>query len=177
LKNEQQRLLKILPSDSHRRKLELSATFVGQQRDKSGDFEFDFLVAKNKLEKLKLDYEASKIELNASLQNQISNDNKVTSMRADLDFLKNLEGKLMSLKLIKATMTSDLYFEDLNFNAREFRQLTYSRSLVFSFSITAFLYLISILVRFFTDDRIYGEEEIRSYLKNLDFIGEVPAFK
>lgn len=177
LTDEQSRLFKTLPSENHRKKLEMSANFIDGQRGKSGEYEFDYLVAKNKLAKLNQDYEAAKIELNELLQQQINNENKVNSMKTDLDFLKNLEAKEMSLKLIKATMTSDLYFEDMSFKAREFRQLTYSRSFIFSFSISAFIYFLSIFIRYLIDDRIYGEEEVRSYLKNLDFVGEVPAFE
>jgi PIN domain nuclease of toxin-antitoxin system len=177
LREEQARLAKVLPPEPNRVKMELSASFIENQRGKSGDFEFDYIVAKKKLEKLNQEYEESKVQLNILLQQQIANENKVISMKADLDFLKNLEAKQMSLKLLKATMTSDLYFEDVSSDAREFRQSSYSKIFMFSFAITAFLYLISLIIRYLLDDRIYGEEEVRNYLKGLDFIGEVPAFE
>lgn len=176
LKEEHLRLSKIIPPEPYRKTMELAESFIEGQRGKSGDFEFDYLVAKNKLEKLNQDYEASKLELNEMLQEKILNENKVIGMKADLDFLKNLEAKLMSLKLLNATMTSDLFFEDVSSVAREFRRSSYVKIFLFSFSITLFLYFISILMRYFMDDRIYGEEEIRSHLRNLDFIGEVPVF-
>lgn len=176
LKEEKSRLTKILPSEPHRKTMELTESFIEGQRDKSGAYEFDYLVAKNKLEKLNQDYEASKAELNEMLQQKILNENKVIGMKADMDFLKNLEAKQMSLKLLNATMTSDLFFEDVSSVAKEFRQSTYVKIFLFSFSITFFLYLISIVIRFFVDDRIYGEDEIRLHLKNLDFVGEVPLF-
>lgn len=176
LKAERERLSRLLPPETHRKIMEMTENFVEGQRNKSGDYEFDYQVAKNKLEKLNKDYEASKSELNEMLQEKILNENKVVGMKADLDFLKNLESKLMSLKLLNATMTSDIYFEDVSSVAKEYRQSTYLKIFLFSFAITLFLYLFSILIRFFMDDRIYGEEEIRSHLKNLDFVGEVPLF-
>jgi hypothetical protein len=177
LRNEQARLNSELPSEHSRKKMELSQSFIENQRGKSGEFEFDYQVAKQKLERLDKEYEASKVELSELLQQQLANENKVISMKADLEFLKSLESKQLSLKLLKATMTSDLFFEDLSAEAREFRQSTHGRIFFFSFSLTLFLYILSIIIRFILDDRIYGEDEIRSYLKDLDFIGEVPSFE
>lgn len=176
LKEEQSRLLKILPSESHRKKMELTENFVEGQIVKTGDYEFDYKVAKSKLDRLNQDYETSKAELSELLQQKIINENKVIGMKTDLDFLKNLEAKLLSLKLLNATMTSDLFFENESVVANQFRQATYLKILFFSFSIIAFIYLISIVLRFLADDIIYGEEDVRSHLKNLDFIGEVPMF-
>jgi hypothetical protein len=177
LKEEQSELLKILPTEPRRKKMELNESFIEGQRGKSGDYEFDFQVAKNKLEKLNQDYEVSKTELNELLQQKIVIENKVIGMKSDLDFLKSLEAKQMSLKLLNATMTSDLFFEDVSSEAREFRQSTNLKIFIFSFSISFFFYLFSIILRYFFDDRIYGEEDIRGLLEGLDFVGEVPVFE
>lgn len=176
LKEEQSRLVKILPSESKRKKMEQAESFVEGQIGKAGDYEFDYQVAKNKLDKLNQDYEVSKTEMSELLQQKIVNENKVIAMKTDLDFLKNLEAKLLSLKLLNATMTSDLFFENESIVANQFRQATYLKILLFSFSIVAFLYLLSIILRFFSDDIIYGEDDVRSHFKNLDFVGEVPLF-
>ncbi|MFA6236659.1 MAG: hypothetical protein WC635_04955 [Bacteriovorax sp.] len=177
LSDEQARLSKILPPEPHRKSMELAENFIEGQRGKSGDFEFDYQVSKNKLEKLQQDYETAKAEMNQMLQQKLTNENKVMGMKADLEFLKNLEAKQMSLKLLNATMTTDLIFEDNSSVAKEFRQATFLRVILFSLSITLLLYMISIVIRYMSDDRIYGEEEIRSHLKNLDFVGEVPTFE
>lgn len=177
LTEERSRLLKSMPPESNHKSMVLTAKFVEGQREKFDDYEFDYLVAKNKLEKLNQDYENSKKELNEMLQQKIVNENKVIGMKADLDFLKNLESKQMSLKLLNATMTSDIFFEDVRPDAQGFRQSTYLKMFLFSFSITAFFYLISVIWRHLVDDRIYGEDEIRSHIKDLDFIGEVPSFE
>lgn len=177
LKKEQSILLSFLPVESQRKAMELSTNFAESQRGKFDDFEFDYLVAKNKLDKLNSDYESSKTKLNEMFQQKIVNENKVIGMKTDLDFLKNLESKQMSLKLLNATMTSDLFFEDIGPVANEFRQSTYLQIFFFSFSLTSFLYIISILIRYFLDDKIYGEEDIRIHLTGLDFVGEVPLFE
>lgn len=176
LKEEKDRLIKTLPSAATRRSLQLNENFLEGQRSKAGDIEFDYIVSKNKLEKLTSDYEEGKEELEQMLEEKINSENKVVGLKTDLEFLKNLEAKLMSLKLLNASMTSDLYFEDTSSLASEFRQSSYIKLMLFSFGITMFIYLLSLIIRFLFDDRIYGEEEIRGHLKGLDFVGEVPKF-
>ncbi len=176
LTEERETLLKKLPSERSRRNMMLSENFADGQRVKASDFEFEYIVSKNKLEKLNEDFEIAKEELDTMLENKISNETKVAGMKTDLEFLRSLEAKLMSLKLLNATMTTDLYFEDTSSNASEFRQSSFMKIFMFSASLTFFLYFFSLLIRFLMDDRIYGEEEIRSHLKGLHFIGEVPKF-
>lgn len=177
LSQERIRLLGIMPAEQELKTMVLDESFKNKQRENSGNYEFEYLVSKNKIAKLKEDYESSKNELNKMTQEKLVNENKVNGMKSDLDFLKNLESKLMSLKLLNATMNSDLIFEDSDHKIEEFRKSSHAKILLFSLAITAFLYLISILVRFSIDDKIYGEEEIRMYFKELEFIGEVPSFE
>ncbi|MFA6236657.1 MAG: hypothetical protein WC635_04945 [Bacteriovorax sp.] len=177
LREEQSSLLKILPPKQDLKSMELSESFKEKQRGNSGDFEFDYLVSKNKISRLKVDYESSKAELNEMLQKKLINENKVGGMKADLDFLKSLESKQMSLKLLSATMNSDLVFEDGNQQVEDFRKSSFIRTFLYSFSFSLLLYILSILARYSSDDRIYGEEEIRMYLKDLDFVGEAPSFE
>lgn len=176
LSSERSRLLSAIPAEQQLKSMVLDESFKDKQRENSGNFEFDYLVSKNKIAKLTADYEASKLELNEMLQMKLVNENKVNGMKSDLDFLKSLESKLMSLKLLNATMNSDLIFEDGNHRIEEFRKSSFAKIFLFSFAITAFLYLVIILIRFSADDLIYGEDEIRLYFKELEFIGDVPAF-
>ncbi len=60
LKDEQVKLANMLPPEPKRRSIELTDSFAENQRGKTGDFEFDYQVAKYKLVKLNHDYEASK---------------------------------------------------------------------------------------------------------------------
>lgn len=176
LLEEQGKLSKVLPSGDALKSMTSVAAFKKKQQESSGSVEFDYSVSKSKISKLTEEYEASKNQLNRLVQMKLLNESKVDGMKADLDFLRNLEAKQMSLKLLNATMTSDLIFEDVNQQVEQFRKASFYKILFFSFSITAFLYLLSIIGRYVTDDKIYGEEDIRMYLKELDFVGEVPAF-
>lgn len=177
LLEEQERLLAILPSGEALKAMELKTTFKKKQQENSGSVEFDYSVSKSKISRLTEEYEISKEKLNRLVQMKLLNESKVDGMKSDLEFLKNLETKQMSLKLLNATMTSDLIFEDVNQQVEQFRKASFYKVLFFCFSITAFLYLFTLVVRYVMDDKIYGEEDIRMYLKDLDFVGEAPAFE
>ena len=165
-----------LPADKKRKDIELKDTFAASQRTKTSDYEFDYQVSKTKMAKINIDLEQAKQELSKLLEKKIENENKVVGLKSDMEFLKNLEAKQMSLKLISATMTSDVFFEDSNPFATEYRQSSYLKIILFSFSITMFLHIVSIIIRFLYDDKIYSEDDLKSKFGNLDFIGEVPKF-
>lgn len=153
-----------------------SDEFGKQQEMNEKTFEFEYSVAKNKILKLTKEYEEARLKLDEVSKDKISKDATITKLKGDLEFLKNLETKQMSLKLMSSTMTSDLVFEDVAKRAREFRRSSVVKIFLFCFFIVAFLYMISIVVRYFLDDKIYSEDDLKNHFKNLDFIGEVPSF-
>lgn len=153
-----------------------SDEFGKQQEMNEKTFEFEYSVAKNKILKLTKEYEEARLKLEEVSKDKISKDATITKLKGDLEFLKNLETKQMSLKLMSSTMTSDLVFEDVAKRAREFRRSSVIKIFLFCFFIVAFLYMISIVVRYFLDDKIYSEDDLKNHFKNLDFIGEVPSF-
>ena len=177
LLSERARLLQDLPPEKKLKTMELGNAFSNKQKEDTNSFEFDFLVSKNKISSLNIDYNSFKNELNSLVQEKLANENKVNGMRTDLDFLKNLDAKQSSLKLLSATINSDLLFEESNQLIAEFRKFTLTKVLFFSFSITALFYFLSLVIRFVYDDRVYGKDEIRMHFQNLDFIGEVPSFE
>jgi len=67
-------------------------------------------------------------------------------------------------------------FEDFGREAREFRRSTIIKIFLFSSLMAGFFYILSILLRYFMDDKIYSEDDLKTYFANLDFIGEVPSF-
>jgi hypothetical protein len=160
-------------SDNEKR---FSDEFGKQQEMYEKTYEFEYSVAKNKILKLTREYEESRLKLDEISKDKISKDATITKLRGDLEFLKNLETKQMSLKLMSSTMTSDLVFEDVAKRAREFRRSSIIKIFLFCFFIVSFVYLISIITRYFLDDKIYSEDDLKNHFKNLDFIGEVPSF-
>jgi VIT1/CCC1 family predicted Fe2+/Mn2+ transporter len=176
LKQERDRLIAALPAEQRMRAMQIAENLQEKHMENIGNVEFDYSVSKNKYSKLSADYEAARIELDKLLQKKIENETKINGMKADLDFLKSLEAKLMSLKLIKATMNSDLIFEDGSQFIEEFKKASLAKLALFSFFISAFLYLLALVIKHSLDDKIYDEGDVRLYFKNLEFVGEVPSF-
>lgn len=157
-------------------KLKYIDEFGKQQEQFEKTFEFEYSVTRNKLLKLQNEYEATRLRVEELSKNKIAKESLVAKLKNDIDFLKNLETKQMSLKLMSSTMTSDLVFEEIAKKAREFRRSSMLKIMIFSFVVTAILYLISVIIRYFFDDKIYSEEDLKAHFHNLDFIGEVPSF-
>lgn len=176
LQSEKMRLVQKLPEEERFQEIKSVENFKEKQMENSGNVEFDFVVSKNKMAKLNSDFDEARKELDQLLKQKISVDTRLNGMKTDLDFLSGLESKLMSLKLINATMNSDLIFEDGSQVIDEFRRASFLKLTFYCFFISSFIYLFSIVLKYSLDDKIYGEDDLRLYFKKLDFIGEVPSF-
>lgn len=176
LNEELKKLESKVSSSKSLSKLKYTDDFGKQQEQYEKTFEFDYSVSKNKLLKLQNEYEASRMRLEELSKDKVAKESMVAKLKSDMEFLKNLETKQMSLKLMSSTMTSDLVFEEVSKKAREFRRSSMVKMMIFSFVVTAILYLISVIIRYFLDDKIYSEEDLKAHFQNLDFIGEVPSF-
>lgn len=162
--------------ESSKNDSDLSEDFGRLQVQSENNFEFEYMVAKNKLQKITMEYEEAKLRFEELSKEKILKEATVSRLKSDFDFLKNLESKLMSLKLLSSTMTTDLIFEDMSRKAKEFRRSSAVKIFMFCFFLVFFVYGISIIVRYFFDDKIYSEDDLKNHFKNLDFIGEVPSF-
>lgn len=159
------------------RSLALKDTFNDDQRAKENDFKFDYVVSKNKVANLQADYELVKTKLNSYQKNKTSREAIVSKLKAEVEFLKNLESKQLSLKVTNSTLTSDLQFEDFSNNIASFRRSSPLKIGLFSFCLTLVAYLFTLVFRYLLDTRIYSEDDVALYLNNLEFYGEVPSFE
>ena len=165
-----------IPHESTIKSIEAGDEFENAQRHHEKSTEFEVLVSKGKISNLKAEYNEAKARLDYLTRNRVSKETTITKLKSDLDFLKSLEAKQLSLKLMSTTMTSDLHFEDFGRGTKEFRRSSVGKIFLFSLFLNGFLYLMSILGRYFIDDRIYSEDDLKSHFIKLDFIGEVPSF-
>jgi len=170
-------LEKKFPPDNIYRDIELDDAFAETQRGVVRTLEFELGVARSRKKKMEESYEISKIELERLQKNKMETDNLINKLKADLEFLKNLESKQMSLKLLSSTMTSDLAFEDFSKGVSEYRRSSVGKIFLFSFITMFAIYFLSLVLRFLIDDRIYSEDDLKSHFGKLDFLGEIPRFE
>lgn len=159
------------------RTIALKESFSDDQRAKENDYKFESVVSKNKVINLQNDYEKIKHELNSLEKDKTSREAIVSKLKAELDFLKNLESKQVSLKVMNSTLTSDLQFEDFSSSVASFRRSSPLKISMFSFVLTFVAYLFTLVFRYILDTRIYSEDDVALYLTSLEFYGEVPTFE
>ncbi len=176
LKNEMENLAKKFPSELKLRTLENKEVFSEKLRDGMGSLKFDYQVSLHKRSKLEEEYKTSNEELNLLMHKKLSHESRVDGMQSEMNFTKTLEAKLMSLKLVSATLNPDIMFEDGNLHADEFRDSSPIFIMLMSLGIALLVYLFSIITRYALDDRIYGEDDLRACFKDLSFVGDVPFF-
>lgn len=177
LKDELSSLEHRSPAEGSLKNQEIEEAFGDSQRGKENDFKFDYLVSKNKVASLQADYEKFQQELSELQKNKVSREAVIEKFKSELEFIKNLEAKQLSLKLMSSTMTSDLQFEDSGKNIEELRKLSLLKTFSFALFISLFLVILSLVLRYLFDDTIYTQDDILPYLQGLDFIGEAPSFE
>lgn len=159
------------------RSLSLKDSFSEDQRNKENDYKFDYVVSKNKVANLQAEYDRIREELNSYQKDKTSREAVVSKLKTEVEFLKNLESKQLTLKVTNSTLTSDLQFEDYSNNVGSFRRSSPLKIALFSFFLTFISYLFTLVLRYLLDTRIYSEEDVTLYLNNLEFYGEVPTFE
>ena len=177
LKSELKMLEEKMPEESRVRTQEIEDAFGDSQRNKENDFKFDYMVSKNKVTNLEADYEAVRKELDERQKNKTAREALVSKYKSEIEFLKNLESKQLSLKLMNSTMTSDLQFEDPGKNISALRKISLPKTIAFSLGLTFFALVFSLIARYFLDDKIYSEDDITPYIEGLEFFGEAPTFE
>lgn len=155
---------------------ESEESFLQDQHGKEKALDFDLAVVRKKIKTLESELTSRKLELELLTSENIQNGSLVSKARHEVEFIKNLESKRLSLKLLASTITTDLLFEENGAGVREFQVLSLLKLFLFSFFLTFFLYGSSLIIRFLADDHIYSEDDLKAYFSHLDFIGDVPSF-
>lgn len=151
-------------------------TFISNQINNQTNFEFDYKVTTAKVKKLNSEYENSKKELEALYEKKALLENELLALKPDLEYLKLMESKLVSLKMLKSALKSDVSFEQFGNEVASFKRNTFSQLLVFCVVLITFLLFIALIVIYLFDDRIFDEYEIAKCCDNLQVIGQAPTF-
>lgn len=156
--------------------VEQKESFNEKQRENQNSIEFDLEVSKNKHAKLFAEYNNTSNELNEAIDSKQALETKVSSLKSDLEFQKELESKQMTLKLNIASYSSDVVFEDYQMIVNVSRSTSMGIIYIWSFLFSVVVYTLLLIVRFVFDDKIYQAEDIHHSIKGVSFVGEVPAF-
>ena len=114
--------------------------------------------------------------LNQTIKENLKLESRSAVLRQDLEYIKLLESKLISIKLMVATITPDLIFEKYSTQLDEFNRSSAIKNLLFATLFSFSIYFILLLMRYFLDDRLYEEHEIKKCFQDLAIIGKTPDF-
>ncbi len=176
LNKEMSELRTRYPSELKLKTIETNEIFNDNQREVTRRLRFDYQVAISKRQKLEDEYKSSTEELSSLSNKKQKLESHVGNLQAEMKFIKSLEEKLMSLKLVSATLNSDLIFEDGNQLADQSRTSSPFLIILVSLVIAIVAYSASLVIRYAFDDRIYGEDDLKASFKDLSFVGDVPSF-
>ena len=98
------------------------------------------------------------------------------TLKPDLEYLKQMEEKLVSLKMIKSAVKSDVFFDNFSNDVMLFKRNPLWQILAFSLIFTLFFLFSVLIVVYLRDDRIYEEMELVSCFNDLEVIGKTPDF-
>jgi hypothetical protein len=151
-------------------------TFIESQISNQTNYEFDFKISKQRLKRLEVESVVAKEELDDLLSRKALLDDEVLALKPDLEFLKSLEAKMVSLRMLRSGARSDIQFEEFGPEVKTFRRNSLIRITVFSLLFIGFLLFLALIVVYLFDDRIFEEDEITKCMDDLKIIGEAPHF-
>ncbi|MBC7713354.1 MAG: hypothetical protein H7177_08445 [Rhizobacter sp.] len=138
--------------------------------------DFEFQVLKKKIAKEQNEIKTHGAALGKTIQDNLILESSSSVLRQDMEYIKLLESKMISIKLMIATITPDLLFEKYNTQLDEFNRSSAIKNILFAFLFSFSIYFCAVLFRYFLDDRLYEEHEIKKCFADLVIIGKTPDF-
>jgi hypothetical protein len=168
--------IQLLEKDKMTRGIAGKDSFAEGQEKSELYLDLDFKVKKEEISKMQFEQKDLEKSIKVSTTRISELSNIISSLNPDREYLKLLESKVVSLKLVENTITSDLEFDSTNPIPSAF--LRNSLAKVFMFSIVGSLFLIItlVVVLYLFDDKIYDENELALAFQELKVIGQTPKF-
>lgn len=147
------------------------------QEKNNATLAFDYKVAQKK--HIRLKEEVSKLEnrIKNLIDKKVKVDQLMIKVGPDLDYIKTLEAKIVSLRLMNSTIISDIMFEKYSKGPAGFTKASFAQIAIFAAFINIFLFMVLCIAVFLFDDRIHDEEELETYFREFQLIGRTPNFE
>lgn len=159
------------------RNVAVDEKFIDAQKGNKSALEFDYKVTTARVLKLREEYEDAKAELDDLYSQKAQLENELVALKPDLEYLKLLETKLVTLKFKQSSITSDVAFEHYGGEVASFKRSSLTKITVFAALFVAFLLFNLYLVMYIFDDRIFDEAEIQKCIDELPIVGQAPYFE
>ena len=151
--------------------------FVSMQQNNESTLEFDHRVQDEKVKALKIEYSTLRKSLDELLSKKAVLETKMLTLNSEIQYLTQLETKIMTLKLTMASVTSDVVFELPDPNVSIFKRSSLTKITFFCALLSFFCYFIAIIFYYLYDDRVHSEQEIERVFAGMKILGKTPEFK
>ncbi len=161
---------------SIKRNVAFDDNFINSQINNQSNFEFDYKVAGAKLKNMQREFDLSKEKLDKLYAEKILHDNDLQGFKSDIEYLKLLESKLLTSKIRKSTIGSEVFFDAYGPEMLVFKRNSAVQIAAFSALFFSFVFFFIIVGIYLFDDRIFDAEEISKCFDDLPVLGNTPHF-
>ena len=151
--------------------------FNETQDSKSNYTQKDYNVLREKIKKEQAEYDKTKEELDKLQVEHAEVSRKLDDMKPNTGYLDLLEKKLISLKLLSSTITTDLVVDNIGNNIKIHKNASLSKYLVFATISSIFFIFLLTVIRYLFDQKIYSEDDVKVFFEDLEVIGNTPEFE
>lgn len=150
--------------------------FQNEKRKAKGLIEFNISVLTDQISQLEIKSEEIKKKKNEVIAIINNKEDFFQQNKSSLAFYKLLQEKLLQIKLVKASVVSDIIFDDFLSVTKQYKKYSLISVLPFSVVLGVLITILLIVIRYFFDKRILDKEEFEVIFDDISFIGEVPKF-
>lgn len=150
--------------------------FISANDEKIDASEFDFRVISDQVEMARQKYRSLQDEKQKLVDQRIKLEAEMKQMNPTVSLLTDLESKNIEYQLLESTVVSDLLFDRFATTVKQMRKVSLFFLILYTFIVTLFLLLSSVVARFLLDTKIYDEDDLKSVLGNVKILGSIPEF-
>lgn len=151
--------------------------FVKKSKDAIEESEFNYKVYKGYSDKAKMKRKALMEKNSFLVDSFLSTKTKLEQIKPSVEFLKALEGKVIQLKLLEITSTSDLKFDNYATSPVKTKKISRLMLFVYSFFFVSFSLLTVLCARFLFDGNVYDEDDLKRMFPHIEVLGIAPKFE
>ena len=151
--------------------------FVKQNDEKIYAKELEYKVIKDQWDSAKQNYDDLIIKKKDILGRKIKAEQSIDILRPSVEFIKNLEIKIEQLKLRNMSVNSDVRFDSYSGAPEPVKKIGLILMLGYFVMLQAIVSMIHLLVRFYFDNNIYDEDDLKAISSNLKIIGNGPRYE
>ncbi len=162
---------------SNKRSVAFFNDFLSKTNQQFGESELNYSVYKEYADKAKFRYKELLKENWSLLEKMLKLKTTLEKLRPSVEFLRALEAKVIQLRLMEITSTSDLKFDEYAAIPTKTKKIGRLMMFVYGLIFSLLLLGVSLLLRFVFDDRIHSEDDLKRMFSNIEVVGVVPQFK